>query len=66
MKKILLSTLAMFASFNLLAADYTGITSAVNFADAITAIIAIAGTIAGVLVVIKGWKLISPMISSKG
>lgn len=41
-----------------LAADYTGLTAAVDFADVITAILGVAAVIAGVYVVWRGVKFI--------
>ncbi len=53
---------AVIASPAFAAVDYSGLTTAANFSDATTAVLAVAGALAGVYVVIKGINLIIGMM----
>lgn len=59
MKKLLLVTgLSLGFASPALAANYSGLTSAVDFTDAIAAIMAVAALVAAVLVVRKGIRFV--------
>ncbi|MBN6710272.1 hypothetical protein JFL47_11395 [Haemophilus haemoglobinophilus] len=62
-KKVLISLSALLAvSAANAAPDYSSLTSGIDFSSASTAVIAIAAAIAGVLVVVKGARLVLGML----
>lgn len=59
MKKIMLAVVSLVASASSFAAtSFDGLTSAVSFTDAQTAVISVAGVLAGLYVVIKGARIV--------
>jgi hypothetical protein len=69
MKKLLISTVALVASAPLALAqeattpvDLSSLSDAVDFASVITAVLAIAGAVISVLVVMKGIRWVNAMV----